>query len=93
MSNNYRQVEHLILNNHDVTYKLLSIGMVKFNGDKFFQVHCDRQDIQFSKLYHEYELRAAVQKYFYLHSMYISSEGKYGDFVPLEKVRKSNVSI
>lgn len=88
MSANYRQVEQLLLNNHDLSYKLLSIGMLKHNGEKFIQVHCDRADIEFSKLYNENELRTAVQKYFYLYSLYLSSEHKYGNFVPLEKFRK-----
>jgi hypothetical protein len=83
----------LILNNHDVSYKLLSIGMIKLNGEQYIQVHCDRPDIEFSKLYAIDEIRYAIQKYIHLHSQYVMSEAKYGNFVPLDIIRKKNVPI
>lgn len=82
----------LILSNHDVSYKLLSIGKIKLDGREYIQVHCDRPDIEFSKLYTIEEIRYAIQKYIHLHSQYIMSETKYGDFVPLDK-RKKHVSV
>lgn len=83
----------LILENHDVSYKLLSIGTIKIDNKRYIQVHCDRQDIEFSKLYEVGEVRYAIQKYFHLYSLYVISEAKYGDFVPLDKIRKKNVSV
>lgn len=83
----------LILNNHDVSYKLLSIGLVKLDNRPYIQVHCDRSDIEFSKLYTVEDIRYAIQKYMHLYSQYIISEAKYGDFVPLDKIGRRNVPI
>ena len=84
-----RDIINLILAGHEVSYKQLSIGMFKFDGIQYIQVHCDRRDIEFSNMYNMDYLRRAAAKYIELHSKYIVSERKYGDFVPCEIWRKN----
>jgi len=86
-----RDILNLINNGHEVSYKLLSIGIFKYDGVQYVQVHCDRKDIEFSNMYDKAFIKRAVLKYLELHSKYIASESKYGNFVPLEAKTK-NVS-
>lgn len=86
-----REIIYLIKNGHEVSYKLLSIGLFKFDGVQYVQVHCDRKDIEFSNMYDMSFINRAVAKYTELHSKYKVSERKYGNFVPLN-VETTNVS-
>lgn len=77
-------MNELIKNGHEITYKLLSIGTIKFNGIRYVQVHCDRRDIQYSRLFTMEELSFAISRYFILHKKYTQSEVRYGSFPPFE---------
>jgi len=72
----------LVFDGHEISYKQLSIGSFRFNGQQFIQVHCDRTDLQFSDMYPTTVARKAVAKYVELHGKYLSSERKHGDCPP-----------
>ena len=78
-----RNITDLIASGHEVSYKLLSIGMFKYDGTKYIQVHCDRRDLEFSNMYHMSQIRQAVTKYLELSNKYIASEIKFGSFPPI----------
>ncbi len=83
---------NLVKSGHNVNYKLLSIGTFKYDGVTYIQVHCDRRDLEFSFMFTQEEIRRAAGKYLSLHSKYIASESKYGNFPPIELEGKRNVS-
>lgn len=86
-----RNIQNLVLGGHEVTYKLLSIGSFKYDGVEYIQVHCDRRDIEFSHMYDMRQIKKAVFKYIDLYNDYLNSEGRYGNFVPLEAMKAKNV--
>jgi hypothetical protein len=88
-----RDINNLVTNGHEVSYKLLSIGTFKFDGREYIQVHCDRRDLEFSNMYDLAFSRRAVIKYIELHTKYILSEKRYGSFPPIEEEKRGrNVS-
>lgn len=90
MNANY--IERILLNDSHVEYKLLSIGRYTHCGNTYIQVHCDRKDIEFSKLFDISDVKHACHKYVWLYHKYRFSENQYGSFVPLDKERILNVS-
>ena len=79
-------IKNLILADNDVSYKLLSIGKIVIQGRPLVQVHCDRLDLQFSKLYKLHYIDDAINAYLDIYRKYKTSEQKYGNFVPLDKI-------
>lgn len=58
----------------DVSYKLLFIGRIELENKKYIQVHCDRFDIKFSKIYNIDEINWAISKFLELEKTYKTSE-------------------
>lgn len=82
-----RDISNLVLSGHEVSYKLLAIGLFKYDGVQYIQVHCDRRDMEYSYMYDTAFSHKAVAKYLELHSKYLGSERKHGNFPPLEGVK------
>lgn len=61
-----------------VCYKRLSIGPVIHNDKTYFQIDCDRFDIQHSALYLPENINFAISKFTILLAKYIASELKNG---------------
>ena len=70
------KIKKLLKTNLAITYKNLSIGPIIHEGNKFFQVDCDRFDLIYSKLYSEENIDFAIAKFTSLLTRYIASELK-----------------
>lgn len=72
------KIKKLLDTNLAVSYKLLSIGPVKYNNKDFIQVDCDRFDMVFSKMYSPENIDFAISKFTILLVRYMASELKNG---------------
>lgn len=78
---NNHDIKNVILNDMDVSYKLLSIGHLKFLGKQYIQVHCDKYDLIFSHMYQPQDINSAISKFLELRVKYGISEKRNYSFV------------
>lgn len=72
--NQHSLIKNTINRGLDVSYKLLFIGRVELDDKKYIQVHSDRFDLKFSKLYNLDEVNWAISKFLELEKSYKASE-------------------
>lgn len=70
----HKQILDLVLGGFEISYKLLYISKIKCNHIEYIQVHCDRFDLIYSKLYKLDNAQFAVSKFLRLKLQYSISE-------------------
>lgn len=77
----HKKIADLIMGGFEVSYKLLYISKIKLGSDntEHIQVHCDRFDIEYSKLYKLDNIQFAVSKFLSLKIQYNISEYKHAE--------------
>lgn len=74
----FTRIKSLLISNMSVSYKNLYIGPILIDGEKYIQVHIDRFDLFFSKIYSIENINLAISKFTRLLTRYIASEIKNG---------------
>ena len=76
---NHKKILDLVMDGFEVNYKLLYISKVKVGSEstEHIQVHCDRYDIEYSKLFKLENAQFAVSKFLHLKLQYNISEYKH----------------
>lgn len=63
-------IQSLLVQNCDVSYKLLNIGLYKSSGSTYVQVHCDKHNLQYSNMFPLHEMDSAIKTFLDLKGKY-----------------------
>jgi hypothetical protein len=75
----HKKILDLVLGGFEVVYKLLYISKIRMDDVECIQVHCDRFDIRYSKIYKLENAQFAVSKFLNLKIQYNISEYKHSE--------------
>lgn len=68
----HKKILDIVMGGFEVSYKLLYISKIKLgsNSEEYVQVHCDKFDLEYSKLFKLENVQFAVSKFLYLKLQY-----------------------